>query len=134
MRSAQPIDHAATSSRKAVRRSPAHWVKGHPRPTTARKPAANGFEHSEGPTIVRFPVKTESTSPEDRYQSQVARERLRVMSGWSAAERERRRVHAIRKQEELMMLVACMELEDTIRLAVADGEQPVLPPEMDMAQ
>ena len=48
-------------------------------------------------------------------------------------EREFRRLQAMRKQDELLMLMAIDELEDVLRVAVADGELPLLPPEIEDA-
>ena len=53
---------------------------------------------------------------------------------WSDAERESRRLNALRKQDELLMLIAGDDLEDSFRVAVADGELPLMPPEFARAQ
>jgi hypothetical protein len=62
----------------------------------------------------------------DRLQS--------IRSAWSVAEREERRRQAIRKQEQLLLLLAGDDLESQFRRAVADGEQPVFAPELDVLE
>jgi hypothetical protein len=80
------------------------------------------------PEVIRFPgsapTSTESIAVSQRLSS--------VQATWSLRERELRRMEAVRKQQELLMLLADAELEDGLRLAVADGEQPVMPPEIEV--
>ena len=53
----------------------------------------------------------------------------RINSRWTHSERQLRRLQALRKQEELMLLLAGDDIESLLRAAVADGEQPVCSPE-----
>lgn len=115
-------------STKAVRRSSDNWVDGHPQLGGVRRFQAP----QQKPDIVRFP-QSKATPRRRTTQPAAVIERLSsVQATWSDREREQRRIAAIRKQQELLMLLADAELEDGVRLAVADGEQPILPPEIEV--
>ena len=111
-------------SHKTARRSENIWLDGHPQSTPTRRPTAR----PEKPDVIRFP----DTGPAARREDAVANRLSSVRATWSDRERELRRLQAIRKQEELMMLLADAAMEDGMRLAVADGEQPILPPEIEV--
>jgi hypothetical protein len=114
-----------TRSHKATRRSPNTWVDNHPDFYPTPRPSLR----PEKPDVIRFP----DTGPvAARREDGVAHRLTGVRATWSARERELRRLQAIRKQEELLLLLADAELEDGMRMAVADGELPVLPPELDV--
>lgn len=117
----------AAQGKKATRRSPNNWTNGNPRPRITRRwPAAQ----SE-PSILRYPMIERSAATVTIGHAPIVKRLESVQSGWTARERELRRLQAIRKQEELLMLIADADLEDLLRSAVADGEQPILPPELE---
>lgn len=118
--------HRVSGSQKAARRSPNTWRDGHPQRPTTRRLAPTPSE----PTVLRFPL-SQASMPRSARENAVNRRLASVQSAWSTREREQRRIQAIRKQEELLMLMADAELEDVLRMAVADGEQPVYPPEIE---
>jgi hypothetical protein len=72
-------------------------------------------------------ARSQRPSREDVIADRIAR----IQQGWSAAEREQRRLQAIERQRELALLLASCELEETMRCAVANAEQPIAPPEME---
>jgi hypothetical protein len=109
--------------------------------SSTRRPQENNWPHdqvrssatgrvaarAEKPNVLRFP---DTGTALMRGPDAVAHRLTTVQSTWSDYEREFRRLRAIRKQEELLMLLAGAELEDEMRLAVANGEQPIVPPEI----
>jgi len=128
--SQQAVTRNGKSASRATRRSPSNWVGGRP-----RQPMKRTFDERDEPTIVRFPLEPEErTNGKPREAAELARKARRVNAGWSDAERERRRMQAIQKQEELMMLLAGADLEVAIRLAVAESERPVTLPEVEALQ
>lgn len=114
-------------STKAVRRSPDNWVDGHPQLGGVRR-----FQSEQKPDVVRFPQSEAMPRRRATPPDAVIRRLSSVQATWSEREREQRRIAAIRKQQELLMLLADAELEDGVRLAVADGEQPIMPPEIEV--
>jgi len=121
MRTATAISADPSATRKkAVRRLAAHWSDTHPRRFPNRV--------ASGDDLATIPFPNAGVLVPENV---ATRARLVSMS-WSQSEREYRRRQALRKQEELLQLVAADELEDTLRLAVADGEQPVLLPECEL--
>lgn len=114
----------AHRSQKATRRSSDRWSHGQPQPRGLRRVPT--LERK--PEVIRFP----NSAPASSESNAVSRRLSSVQATWSLRERELRRMEAIRKQQELLMLLADAELEDGLRLAVADGEQPVLPPEIEV--
>jgi hypothetical protein len=114
------------ASRKAARRVSSRWLGGHPHRLARRS------EQNDRPLIVRFPVNPEEETRETARsrENAIARRIEQVRASWSPGERERRRLLALERQEELLMLLAAGDLEQTIRSAVAQGEQPVCPPEV----
>ena len=125
MRAASAPRTSNQSSSKAARRSPANWSGSHPH-RTAKRVSRREAE----PTIVRFPTRPETDRKAELRDEEIARRVRLIQASWTPAERERRRVEAARRQEELLMILAANDLENTIRFAVAEGEQPVLPPEI----
>jgi len=118
----------ATHSRKAARRSPNTWLGGDPQIYSVRRsPPSSGKIDS-----VRFSETGRKGTPSISRQDMVVQRLNTVQATWSDRERAQRRLQAIRKQEELMMMLADAALEDEMRLAVADGEQPILPPEIEV--
>ena len=115
-------------SRKAARRSPNSWVDGHPQLRAVRRVPSSQPKSD----LTRFPLTCPSGGRPAARPDAVAQRLSTVQSAWSDREREQRRLQAIRKQEELMMMLADAALEDDMRLAVADGEQPILPPEIEV--
>lgn len=114
-------------SNKAARRSPNTWLDGHPQSRGMRR----GSQSNPKSDLIRFPLTGPSGGSAGR--SDVVAQRLStVQATWSDREREQRRLQAIRRQEELMMMLADAALEDDMRQAVADGEQPILPPEIEV--
>lgn len=114
-------------SQKAARRSPNTWVDGHPQVRAVRRASSSPSKSD----LIRFPL----TGPDGNRSSRVdavANRLTTVQATWSDREREQRRLQAIRKQEELLMMLVDAALEDDMRLAVADGEQPILPPEIEV--
>jgi hypothetical protein len=81
--------------------------------------------------LIRFPLTGPSGQRIPRSDA-VAQRLSTVRATWTDREREQRRLQAIRRQEELLMMLADAALEDDMRLAVADGEQPILPPEIEV--
>jgi len=114
-------------SNKAARRSADAWLDGHPQPRDLRR-ASSPEPKSD---VVRFPLAGPSGIPHSACPQAIAGRLSAVQLAWTDREREQRRLQAIRKQEELLMMLADAALEDDLRLAVADGEQPILPPEME---
>src|SRR5687768_162827 len=98
--------HAASSmntqptTRKAARRSP-RWTGGHP-----HRAAKRTVRRTEDPTIIRFPIKPEASALRERESdADVARKMHEVRAAWSEQEKERRRIQAAAKQQELLMLL-----------------------------
>ena len=116
-------------ARKAARRSPSTWVDGDPQPRCVRRTESVGrseSSHSKS-DLIRFPLTPSVARPDAVVQ------RLNTVQAlWSNREREQRRMQAIAKQEDLLLMLADAALEDDMRLAVADGEQPILPPEIEI--
>jgi hypothetical protein len=102
---------------KALRRSPDSWRGDHLARVDRAKSDANGHT---------IPLPRHSDS---RTGEHLEARMRRVNSRWSFSEREYRRLQALRKQEELLLLLAGDDLESVLRTAVADGEHPVYSPE-----
>jgi hypothetical protein len=120
----EPRDSQSQS--KSFRRSAADWVNSHP-----HRRGMSPLDVEE-PTIVRFPEPRELEKGRRLASDEIARRARLVRESWSHEEREHRRVAAVRKQDELMLVLAATGLEDAMRLAVAAGEQPVAAPELEM--
>jgi hypothetical protein len=120
--------HRLTRSQKAARRSPNTWLNGNPQPASTRRVPLL----PSGTDVVRFPATKTTRTRKVANQDPITLRLNGVQAAWSDRERAQRRIQAIRKQEELLLLLADAELEDGFRLAVADGEQPVMPPEIDV--
>lgn len=76
--------------------------------------------------VCTLPISTaRRAEPADALETRMQR----INKRWSHTEREYRRLQALRKQEELMLMLAGDDLESLLRIAVADGEQPVCLPE-----
>jgi hypothetical protein len=122
------LTKTAQPAKKGVRRSPANWSGSAPHRTARRTAEAN-----DRPVIVRFPTKPDETAIQTESRENRQAQRLqRIQESWSPAERERRRLLAIERQQELAALLACCELEDNLRCAVAYAEYPVTLPEIDV--
>jgi hypothetical protein len=106
--------------KKAPRRSP-DWQE-----ESSLLRAETPKHKPDAAAILPFPGRT----PADSQECLEAR-RQRVSTRWSESERVYRRLQALRKQEELWLLLAGDDLEAELRSAVADGEQPVLIPELE---
>jgi len=117
MRAPQSTQAMTSPARKAPRRSSSQWRDERPIPGRSLKVRA------EGAAILPFPGATGGENLETRVQ--------RVNKRWTLSEREYRRLQALRKQEELWLILAGEDLESELRAAVADGEQPVLLPELE---
>ena len=98
-----------TTTSKALRRSPDSW---------------RGERTTHVDRTIPFSAHSK-TSTGDHLEARMQR----VNSRWSLSEREYRRLQALRKQEELLLLLAGDDLETVLRTAVADGEHPVYSPE-----
>jgi hypothetical protein len=117
----------AQAAKKGVRRSHANWVSGQ-----LHRAARRTATRNDRPTIVRFPVDEAAARSQRPSREDVIADRIaRIQQGWSAAEREQRRLQAIERQRDLALLLASCELEETMRCAVANAEQPIAPPEME---
>lgn len=108
----------------STRRSADNWPEGRAASKGTRR-ITSGKEAD----VIRFPDRGPAAV---RSQDAVAHRLTTVQATWSDHEREFRRLQAIRKQEELLTLLAGATLEDEVRLAVADGEQPIVPPEIEL--
>jgi hypothetical protein len=112
----------------ALNRSPVQTV-----PTSNRSAWARSRDHeSWQPTTTQRnnperPECAPETLPND---ADVTSRRKSIKTAWSIRERDARRRQALRKQEDLLVLLAGSELEELVRDAVADGEQPVVLPEV----
>jgi hypothetical protein len=110
------------------RRSAINWVD-HPSLSPTRQ--LDRSRRSPGRAAIR---QTQALPEQPGLASGTGERCLSVRATWSDAERESRRLNALRKQDELLMLIAGDELEDSFRLAVADGELPLAPPEFEGRQ
>lgn len=114
-------------AKKGVRRSPANWGS-----TAPHRMAKRTAERTDRPVIVRFPMKPNEAAAKAEAQEAMVAQRVRqIQESWSPAEREHRRRMAIERQRELAALLACCEIEDNMRCAVAHAEQPVVLPEVE---
>jgi len=107
-----------------MRRSPDNWKEGHPRLRGNRRVG----EVERKTAVLRFPIPKAGQGRPDAFTQRLSS----VQAAWSDREREQRRLDAIRKQQELLMLLADADLEEGMRMAVAAGEQPVVPPELEI--
>ena len=121
----QPAVNAPWQTRP-VRRSPSTWINGYPRSVSKRTP-----KEKVEPKLIRFSRNGQAA----RDTSVAVAERAQLVRvEWSESEREARRLQAARKQEELLMLLADDQLEECMRLAVANGELPVSAPTMESCE
>lgn len=77
------------------------------------------------PRILRL---SEKSSEAEASEEEIAGRIRFFRSSWSREERTQRRLRAILKQDEFLMLLEQAETEEALRVAIADGELPIIPP------